>query len=263
MSAPGVNVTSLSSSTTSSPNPNNDRPERSRNAKAQARHRAKRKAYIEQLEQTVTKLQTALGFSPEQVAALPPPLAKIRELESENARLVEENERLKRLMGQDPNVRVGSLERTRSSNSIPTSTGYDVIGRCTGPTNDYGIKRRRLSGEMDGSGVYDPSPTNNNGQSTQGGGNTADLLGRAPPPPLTIPHQQQQQQQQQQQHHQQYTPTHTHTPHSAHPAHGHQQPMFSLHHHQHPGGGFSMPPSTPSSSTTSSPPFSASVVPSY
>lgn len=38
-----------------------DKPERSRNAKAQARHRAKRKAYIEQLEATVTKLQTNLG----------------------------------------------------------------------------------------------------------------------------------------------------------------------------------------------------------
>jgi hypothetical protein len=38
-----------------------DKPERSRNAKAQARHRAKRKAYIEQLESTVTKLQTRLG----------------------------------------------------------------------------------------------------------------------------------------------------------------------------------------------------------
>jgi hypothetical protein len=40
-----------------------DKPERSRNAKAQARHRAKRKAYIEQLESTVTKLQTSLGKS--------------------------------------------------------------------------------------------------------------------------------------------------------------------------------------------------------
>jgi Basic region leucine zipper len=40
-----------------------DKPERSRNAKAQARHRAKRKAYIEQLESTVTKLQTTLGKS--------------------------------------------------------------------------------------------------------------------------------------------------------------------------------------------------------
>ncbi|KAJ3800970.1 hypothetical protein GGU11DRAFT_662796, partial [Lentinula aff. detonsa] len=74
-----------------------ERPERSRNAKAQARHRAKRKAYIEQLEQTVTKLQTAMGVTPEQVAALPPPLAKIRELEQENARLAKENDELRRL----------------------------------------------------------------------------------------------------------------------------------------------------------------------
>ncbi|KAF9806051.1 hypothetical protein IEO21_08822 [Rhodonia placenta] len=61
-----------------------DRPERSRNAKAQARHRAKRKAYIEQLESTVTKLQSVLALSPDQVAALPPPLIRIRELEEEN-----------------------------------------------------------------------------------------------------------------------------------------------------------------------------------
>jgi len=97
-----------------------DRPERSRNAKAQARHRAKRKAYIEQvrqsphatatrfltpsffqLEQTVTKLQTALGFTPDQVAALPPPLVKIRELEQENARLQKENEELRRVLEAD------------------------------------------------------------------------------------------------------------------------------------------------------------------
>lgn len=101
-----------------------DRPERSRNAKAQARHRAKRKAYIEQvcaaysrhtstrrervshspffqLEQTVTKLQTALGFTPDQVAALPPPLVKIRELEQENTRLQKENDELRRMLEPD------------------------------------------------------------------------------------------------------------------------------------------------------------------
>ncbi|KAJ7822129.1 hypothetical protein B0H13DRAFT_1659876 [Mycena leptocephala] len=77
-------------------------PEHSRNAKTQARHRAKRKAYIEearfsflfpisrltrvpQLEETATKLQTALGqFTFEQAAVLLPPLAQIRELEAEN-----------------------------------------------------------------------------------------------------------------------------------------------------------------------------------
>ncbi|ETW77583.1 hypothetical protein HETIRDRAFT_327794, partial [Heterobasidion irregulare TC 32-1] len=73
-----------------------DRPERSRNAKAQARHRAKRKAYIEQLEQTVTKLQSVLALSPDQVVALPPPSLRIRQLEQDNAKLVRENDELRR-----------------------------------------------------------------------------------------------------------------------------------------------------------------------
>ncbi|KAJ7821411.1 hypothetical protein B0H13DRAFT_1486282, partial [Mycena leptocephala] len=89
-------------------------PERSRNAKAQARHRAKRKAYIEEARlsslplslsshashswKRVTKLQTALGqFTFEQAAVLPLPLAKIRELEAENARLMRENHDLHRM----------------------------------------------------------------------------------------------------------------------------------------------------------------------
>ncbi|KAK0447110.1 hypothetical protein EV421DRAFT_1788644 [Armillaria borealis] len=90
-----------------------ERPERSRNAKAQARHRAKRKAYIEQLEQTVTKLQTALGVSPDQVAALPPPLIKIRELEQENGRLHKENEELRRMISDTSAGRPLPLEVTR------------------------------------------------------------------------------------------------------------------------------------------------------
>ncbi|KAI0701942.1 hypothetical protein BC835DRAFT_1411205 [Cytidiella melzeri] len=73
-----------------------DRPERSRNAKAQARHRAKRKAYIEQLESTVIRLQNALAASPDQVSSLPPPLMRIRELEQENVQLTRELEELRR-----------------------------------------------------------------------------------------------------------------------------------------------------------------------
>jgi hypothetical protein len=47
---------------------------------------------VPQLEETVTKLQTVLGqFTFEQAAVLPPPLAKIRELEAENARQMHEN----------------------------------------------------------------------------------------------------------------------------------------------------------------------------
>lgn len=60
---------------------------KSRNAKAQARHRAKRKAYIEQLEQTVSKLQTALALSTEDVSNLPTTQVKLRELKEENESL--------------------------------------------------------------------------------------------------------------------------------------------------------------------------------
>ncbi|KAJ7598764.1 hypothetical protein C8J56DRAFT_914954 [Mycena floridula] len=96
-----------------------ERPERSRNAKAQARHRAKRKAYIEQLEQTVTKLQTALGCTPDDVAALPPPLAKIRDLEQENARLLKENDDLRRMLGSRGNFVDNRLDCDRNYGNNP------------------------------------------------------------------------------------------------------------------------------------------------
>ncbi|KAH0837809.1 hypothetical protein J3R83DRAFT_6010 [Lanmaoa asiatica] len=54
----------------------------------------------QQLEQTITKLQTALGFTPDQVAALPPPLVQIRELEQENTCLQKENEGMRRLLSE-------------------------------------------------------------------------------------------------------------------------------------------------------------------
>lgn len=52
--------------------------------------------YLIQLEQTVTKLQSVLALSPDQVAAIPPPLIRIRELEQENELLHREVEELRR-----------------------------------------------------------------------------------------------------------------------------------------------------------------------
>lgn len=48
-----------------------------------------------QLETTVTKLQSVLALSPEQVSAIPPPVVRIRELENENISLRRENESLR------------------------------------------------------------------------------------------------------------------------------------------------------------------------
>jgi len=130
-----------------------DRPERSRNAKAQARHRAKRKAYIEQLEQTVTKLQTALALSPEQVAALPPPTMRIRQLEQENSKLMRENDELRR-----------QLHMQTRRPSLMTDPHFDIARRGSFQSSissdypDRDLKRRRLSQNVDG--VYlSPSQT--------------------------------------------------------------------------------------------------------
>jgi hypothetical protein len=87
----------------------------------------------------VTKLQTALGFSPEQVAALPPPLVKIRELEQENARLQRENDELRRALG-DSGRGHSSLELGRRE-TIPT---YHDARAC-----DRDFKRRKMNGNVE------------------------------------------------------------------------------------------------------------------
>ncbi|KAI6014982.1 hypothetical protein F5J12DRAFT_512260 [Pisolithus orientalis] len=193
-----------------------DRPERSRNAKAQARHRAKRKAYIEQLEQTVTKLQTALGFTPDQVAALPPPLVKIRELEQENNRLLKENEEMRRLLTESDHRHHISADYRRHA----LSSFHDVRS-C-----DRDFKKRK----MDDLYMQAPDPSH------------PETLTR--PPPLTIP---------QPLSHQQYSSIPPHNSSSAHGVSGTGSSLFNLHapafHHQ-------MPNTPSGSSSTSSPPFS-------
>ena len=64
----------------------------------------------QQLEQTVTKLQIAVGYTTEQVSALPPPHLKIRELEQDNSRLQKENDELRRLL--QPDSRTDASRRT-------------------------------------------------------------------------------------------------------------------------------------------------------
>ncbi|KAL6300767.1 hypothetical protein BKA93DRAFT_710792, partial [Sparassis latifolia] len=56
-------------------------------SKAQARHRVKRKAYLENLESTVIKLQSMLSLSSDEVVALPTALLRLRELQIENGDL--------------------------------------------------------------------------------------------------------------------------------------------------------------------------------
>ncbi|KAF9078633.1 hypothetical protein BDP27DRAFT_21283 [Rhodocollybia butyracea] len=248
------------------------KPERSRNAKAQARHRAKRKAYIEQLEQTVTKLQTAMGVTPDQVAALPPPMAKIRELEQENTRLAKENDELRRLLsdsgvpitgpaasntggyGSPPNSFNGrGLQLNRSLTGGSSANGPSGAFHDTrNLTDSYGgLKRRKMSHELDSN-----YPSEN-----------TDLNSLRAPPPLTIP-------QHPSSHH--YSSSHPSShpssqissphpnsahpnsahPNSAHPNSAHGPP--SHHFNLVPPPPFQMPHTPSASSATSSPPFSAS-----
>lgn len=88
----------------------------------------------QQLEQTVTKLQTVLALSPDQVAALPPPLVRIRELEQENEVLHREIEDLRRQLEQrNANLRPDISRRS----DIPTPSDDR---RC-----DREAKRRRTA----------------------------------------------------------------------------------------------------------------------
>lgn len=89
----------------------------------------------------MTKLQIAVGYTAEQVSALPPPLLKIRELEQDNARLQKENDELRRLL--DPNgVRSLASESTRRTSLGP----YGDSRACD---RDYSLKRRK-GGHQDG-----------------------------------------------------------------------------------------------------------------
>ena len=93
----------------------------------------------------MTKLQTALALSPEQVAALPPPTLRIRQLEQENTKLIRENEELRRqlhMQTRRPSLMTDPhLEMARRS-SFQSSMSSDYP--------DRELKRRRMSQNVDG-----------------------------------------------------------------------------------------------------------------
>ena len=86
----------------------------------------------------MTKLQYALSLSPDQVAALPPPIIRIRELEEENQQLVRQIEELRQQL-EDRNVRLRGTTTHRSA-VLPT---FDDRG-----SDHDTVKRRRT---MEGS----------------------------------------------------------------------------------------------------------------
>lgn len=93
----------------------------------------------------MTKLQTALALSPEQVAALPPPTLRIRQLEQENSKLMRENDELRRQL---------HIQTRRPS--LMTDPHFDIARRGSFQSTmssdypDRDIKRRRLSQNVDG-----------------------------------------------------------------------------------------------------------------
>ncbi|KAH9903333.1 hypothetical protein C8Q73DRAFT_785926 [Cubamyces lactineus] len=243
------------SSSDHQPSSQPDRPERSRNAKAQARHRAKRKAYIEQVRypapapqspHTHRKLLTSnarasldhtttrplpitiapvppvppasvLALSPDQVAAIPPPLLRIRELEQENDMLHREVEELRRQLEiKNAQLRGGGGGPDLGLRREPFGAALDDH------RSDREPKRRRTS---DASGLY---------------------VTHSPPPPLTIPSVASQ-----------YTSQSP--PHSSGYAYSSSRPGSASFYPSYGVSAYAVP-ETPSSSTASSPSFSASVL---
>jgi hypothetical protein len=83
----------------------------------------------------VTKLQTALDFTPEEVAALPPPLLRIRELEQDNTRLEKENEELRRMLA-DSGSRGVPMDMSRRN----SPSAFSEARLC-----DREFKRRKIA----------------------------------------------------------------------------------------------------------------------
>ncbi|KAG8956582.1 hypothetical protein FRC04_000060 [Tulasnella sp. 424] len=99
---------------------------RSKNARAQARHRAKRKAYVENLENTVHQLRAALAAG----GSSPDIAAQIQFLEQENARLRAESQALRAQLG------ASASPTTPTSSSTGVGYGGNVGGSAYGATGE-------------------------------------------------------------------------------------------------------------------------------
>ncbi|CAE6493967.1 unnamed protein product [Rhizoctonia solani] len=137
---------------------------RSRNARAQARHRAKRKKYIETLEETVKRLQSivdAAGLDPN---AFPPPMPSahvhshpyLRELQDDNARLRREADALRvQIAALTAHVSSGGSSHVTSSlpmHYAPSPPGSD--GHTPPPNSERDHKKRKMSVERDHGPLY-------------------------------------------------------------------------------------------------------------
>lgn len=91
----------------------------------------------------MTKLQSVLALTPDQVAAIPPPLVRIRELEQENEMLHREVQELRRQL----DMRSAPLRPDMRRESFATSEDHRSA--------DREAKRRRTS---DASGLYVVGP---------------------------------------------------------------------------------------------------------
>jgi hypothetical protein len=235
MSPPSNNVT-LAVSNSSNPSrasfPTQNERERSRNAKAQARHRAKRKAYVEQvtpfpfrsppflhpltttpsfpqLEQTVTRLQAAISLANDEMG----PLNRIRELEEENTRLRQDIIELRREL-EDRSAQFLRPDIGRRTSDISPNDSYR--GDSNGNTATWGDFEYKKSGRLSNGSDADrdyllvcslPSPSTYPSNLVdlprlQARPPTLSRTSMPPPPPLHIPSLQysgtQQQQHQQQ-----------------------------------------------------------------
>ncbi|KAG8819420.1 hypothetical protein FRC19_009790, partial [Serendipita sp. 401] len=133
----------------SSPENISEIPQRSRNARAQARHRAKRKAYIERLEENVAKLQAVLGLSSDQVAELPPAAVltnRYAELEMENRQLHEQLRSLQNAI-QNGRIHLDDHNPTRWSPGSPTVAEFPQFGFMTSDDGQVcrEAKKRKIS----------------------------------------------------------------------------------------------------------------------